>query len=70
MTDHTEMQIPDDVMEAAVNVAFEIYADADNHKNYTWFEVRDCVALAIMAERTKGQEKYDALAKKYGHMEF
>lgn len=53
MTDHTETQIPNDVMEAAVNVAFEIYADADNNKNYTWFDVRDVIARAILAERER-----------------
>lgn len=58
MSDHTE--IPADVMEAANNAAFEAY-DKDTE---TWFDVRDVIARAILAERERAAR---IVHKRVGH---
>lgn len=46
MTDHTEMQIPDDVMQAAI-LAYEECRGFDDGREY------DIIARAILAERER-----------------
>lgn len=53
MTDHTEMQIPDDVMEAARQAWNGI-------RNNSMRDGQFFIARAILSERTRCQEKYDA----------
>lgn len=55
MTDHTEMQIPDDVMKAANRCV------DDN----AGFDIRTVVARAILAERRRERERCARIADEF-----
>lgn len=55
MTDHTEMQIPDDIMRTATSIATALlYPEVDDDgRAYLTQEHIDIIALAILAERER-----------------